>query len=314
PRRAALAAFAALLVVPLAGCGQGGAAATQDAARPAATGAGTSAAPRAGSSAAAEVDRKLAALEKKYDAHLGVYAVDTGSGREVGRHADTRLSYNSTFKALLAGAVLKRNGADGMDRVLRYGKGDLLENSPVSEKHVKDGMSLRALSDAAVRYSDNTAANVLLKDLGGPKALGALLREETGDRVSHVDRIEPDLSTWTPGEQRDTTTPRQQAANLRAFVLGDVLGAKERTLLTGWLRANTTGDRTIRAGVPEGWVVGDKTGTGFHHGARDDIAVIWPPGRAPLVVAIMSYRDAKDAEPDDRLIAEAASVVADGLD
>ncbi|MEU6057892.1 class A beta-lactamase [Streptomyces sp. NPDC047097] len=312
-RRAALTGLAALLLLPLTGCGgQSTAADRSGHPAPAATASATEA-----PSAAADGRGALRALERRYDAHLGVYAVDTGSGRELAWNADSRLSYNSTFKALLAGVVLKRNGADGVDRVLRYGRGDLVANSPITEKHLdatgKGEMSLRALCDATVRYSDNAAANVLLRDLKGPRALGAALREATGDRVTSTDRIEPELSTWVPGERRDTTTPRRLAVNLRAFTLGDVLGASERKLLTGWLLRNTTGDRTIRAGVPADWKVGDKTGTGSHHGARDDIAVIWPPGRAPLVVAIMSYRQDKDAEPDDRLIAEAASVVADEL-
>ncbi|NEA41689.1 class A beta-lactamase [Streptomyces sp. SID11385] len=298
---------AALCLLPLTACGTD--TGQEAAARP---GPGSQS---SGTPAARTVDEaaEFTALERRYAAHLGVHAVDTGSGREVAWHADTRFSYNSTFKALLAGAVLKKHGRDGMGHVLRYGKKDVVANSPVTEKHVGTGMSREALCEAAIRYSDNTAANVLLADLGGPRALGALVRAATGDRVTRVERVEPLLSRWTPGETHDTTTPRQLTANLRAYVLGDVLAAPGRERLAGWLRANTTGNTTIRAGVPKGWTVEDKTGTGSYHGARDDIAVIRPPGRAPLVLTLLSYRDERTAEADDRLLAEAARVVVSAL-
>ena len=167
--------------------------------------------------------------------------------------------------------------------------------SPVTEQRVGTSMTLKALCSAAVRYSDNTAANLLLDELGGPKGLDAIL-EELGDDVTRMERREPELNDWAPGDTRDTSTPRALARDLRAFVLGDVLEAPERAQLTRWLRTNTTGDALIRAGVPDGWKVGDKTGTGATYGARNDIAVVWPPDRAPIVIAIMSNR----AEPDDR--------------
>jgi beta-lactamase class A len=130
--------------------------------------------------------------------------------------------------------------------------------------------------------------------------------------VTSVDRIEPDLSAGVPGDTRDTTTPRAIAGNLQAYVLGDALDAGDRDLLTGWLRGNKTGDTVIRAGVPAGWVVGDKTGTGGY-GTRNDIAVLWPPGREPIVLAVMSTRAEKGADHDDRLIAEAARVAVAAL-
>ncbi|MFD8568838.1 class A beta-lactamase [Streptomyces sp. NPDC059639] len=304
--RAVLAACAVLTVLSTTGCGQGGPA---GAGGPATT---TAAADR---SANASANDAFARLERTYRAHVGLYAIDTGSGREVTWNDKRRFSYNSTVKSFLAGAVLKKNAGDGMDRVLHYDRADLVENSPVSEKHVDTGMSLRALCDAAIRYSDNTAANVLFEDIGGPGRLGAFLEKELDDKVTRTDRVEPYLSRWSPGERRDTSTPRQMAADLRGLVLGDTLPTADRRQLTTWLRTNTTGDRTIRAGVPKGWTVGDKTGTGSYYGARDDIAVIWPPGRKPLVMAILTYRDgAKDATADDKLLADAAEAAVTALD
>lgn len=251
------------------------------------------------------VPSDFSGLEATFDARLGVYAIDTGSGRVVEHRADERFPYCSTFKALASGALLRRT--DDLDRRVTYTSADLLDNSPVSAQHVADGMTLRELMDAAIRYSDNTAANLILTELGGPAGLQQDLRA-LGDRVTSVDRFETALSTGTPGDPRDTSTPRTMAADLRAYVLGDVLSDDDRTLLTDWLRTNKTGDTTIRAGVPAGWTVGDKTGTGGY-GTRNDIAVLWPPHRSPIVLVVMSTRTAKDATRDDRLIAEAAKTV-----
>ncbi|WP_432122518.1 class A beta-lactamase [Streptomyces sp. S1] len=256
--------------------------------------------------------REFRALESAFDARLGVYAIDTGTGREIAYRDRERFPYASTFKALAAGAVLRKEKLSGMERVVRYTKEELVEPSPVTEKHVGTGMTLDALADAAVRYSDNTAGNLLFEELGGPKGLQAVLRS-LGDGVTRMDRIEPELGDWKPGEVRDTSSPRALAGDLRAFVLGDVLRAPERERLTTWLKTNLTGDETIRAGVPDTWVVGDKTGTATTYGGRNDMAVVWPPDGAPIVMAILSTRSGREAEPDNRLIARAASVVAEAL-
>ncbi|MEV6283758.1 class A beta-lactamase [Kribbella sp. NPDC051770] len=249
------------------------------------------------------------ALEQQFGGRLGVYAVDTGNGQEVAYNPDLRFAYASTFKALASGAVLRQRKLAGMNKLVRYSAADLLPNSPITEKHVGTGMTLAALCDAAIRYSDNAAANLLFAELGGPKALDGVLRD-LGDDVTRMERVEPALSEWDPKDTRDTSTARAFAKDLRAFVLGDALDAPERAQLTAWLKANTTGAELIRAGFPKGWVIGDKTGTAGTYGGRNDIAVIWPPGRAPLVIAVFSHRNAPDAEPDNRFVAAAAKVVA----
>ncbi len=302
--RALLGALATLVLVPVAACGQGGS--------PGSSSPTAATTTRPGTAAAKPFAGELEKLEHEYDARLGVYAVDTGTGREVAHNDGERFAYASTFKAIAAGAVLREYSLDGMNEVITYSRDDLVANSPITEQHVETGMTLRELCDAAVRYSDNTAANLLFDALGGPEGLDAAL-EEIGDDVTRMDRREPELSRWSPSERRDTTTPRALAEDLRAYVLGDVLGRRERAQLTAWLRTNTTGDELIRAGVPKGWEVGDKTGTGSFYGARNDIAVVWPPDAAPIVMVIMSNRSRKDADHDDELIADSASVVAGTL-
>lgn len=251
-------------------------------------------------------------MEKEYAARLGVHAVDTGSGRTVAHRDGERFAYASTFKALAAGAVLRQHGLDGLGRTVTYGREDLVEHSPVTEKHVATGMSLGDLCDAAVRYSDNTAGNLLFDAVGGPRGLQAVLAE-LGDDVTRMERRETELNEWVPGAKRDTSTPRALAEDLRAFVLGDALDGPERARLAQWLRTNTTGGELIRAGVPKGWTVGDKTGAGSTYGTRNDIAVVWPPGAAPLVVAVLSNREDADAAYDNALIAKAASVAVRAL-
>ncbi|MGA5560792.1 class A beta-lactamase [Streptomyces platensis] len=296
-RRLVIGALATLSLVPLTACGTPAApSSTTKAAR-------SDAAPKSSTQAFKD-------LERKFDARLGVYAVNTGTGREIAYHQDERFAHASTFKALAAGAVLRKYSLPGMDKVITYSRDDLVPNSPVSEKHVDTGMTLRALCDAAVRYSDNTAANLLLDSIGGPKGLDSVL-EKLGDHTTRMVRHEPELNDWAPDDTRDTTTPRAFAKDLRTFVLGDALPRPERAQLTKWLRTNTTGAKLIKAGMPKTWLVGDKTGAGSTYGTRNDIAVVWPPHAAPIVVAILSNRTQKDADYEDALVAEAAKVVAE---
>lgn len=306
-RRAALTTLTGLAAVPLTGCGGS----AEDPA-PAAPARSTSPAPApVPAPARRRTDRAFAGLEREFDARLGVYAIDTGSGRTVTHRPDDRFAYCSTCKAFLAGAVLDRYSFQQLDRRVRYRREDLVGHSPITERHLATGMTLRELCDATVRYSDNCAANLLFRELGGPRGLQSALAA-IGDRTTRCDRYEVALSEGTPGDPRDTSTARALATDLRAYVLGDVLTAGKRSVLTDWLQRNTTGDALIRAGAPAGWQVGDKTGNGGY-GTRNDIAVVWPPGAAPIAIAVLSRRDTRDAEHDDALIARAAEVTFDAL-
>lgn len=263
--------------------------------------------------AAAPVALDLGVLESRFDARVGVVAVDTGTGRTLTWRGDERFAFASTIKAPLAAVVLDRTSDAELDTRVTYTQADLVPYSPVTEHRVDSGMSLRELGAAAVRYSDNTAANLLLAEVGGPPGLEAALAEY-GDNVTRVDRIEPDLNTAVPGDPRDTSTPAAMAATLRAVAVDDALEPDDRAQLLVWLRGNTTGNDVIRAGTPAGWEVGDKTGSGGF-GTRNDIAVLWPPGgAAPVVLAVMSSREAEDAEPDDELLAEATRQTLAALD
>lgn len=260
---------------------------------------------------AAATDPLFENLENEYDARLGVYAIDTGSGETIAYRPDERFAYTSTFKALASGAVLLQHSVEDIDEMISYSAEDLVTYSPITEKHVSTGMTLRDIMDAAIRYSDNTAGNLLLKQLGGPDGFEAALRQ-IGDTVTQADRYETELNEAVPGDDRDTSTARALATSLNAFALGDVLPEDKQTILTDMLRGNTTGDELIRAAVPEGWVVGDKTGAGSY-GTRNDIAIVWPPEGDPIVLAILSSRDTQDADYDNALIAKAAEAALSAL-
>ncbi|WP_169951561.1 class A beta-lactamase [Microbispora sp. H11081] len=261
-----------------------------------------------------DVAAELRALERSFRGRIGAYAIDTATGRTIGYRAGERFSLASTFKAAAAAAVLARTSDRELTRkVVRWTADELQPHSPETGKHVKDGMTLAELCRAAIIYSDNTAGNMLLKRIGGPKGLTRYFRS-LKDPVSRLDRWETALNEWSPKERRDTTTPAAIARDLRALTVGDALGAKDRSRLVGWLRANTTGDKRIRAGLPKTWIVGDKTGTGGSYGTANDIAVVWPSkGAAPIIMAIYTNRHAAGASADDRVVAQTATVLARGL-
>ena len=250
----------------------------------------------------------FAQLETKFHAQLGLYAIDTGTGRSVAYQADQRFAYCSVIKAFAASVLLQRDTDQQLAQVITYSKSDLVDYSPVTSLHVGTGMTLTAIMAAALDISDNTALNLMLNQLGGPAALQSALRG-LGDSTTNVDRAEPTVNSATPGDPRDTSTARALATDLRAFALGDALSTSRRAQLVSWLQANTTGGPYIRAAVPSGWKVGDKTGNG-DYGTRNDIAVLWPPnGAAPIVLAVLSNRgDNANASSDDALIADAAKI------
>jgi beta-lactamase class A len=279
-------------LLPLAGC--------------AATPATTTAPPTTTTttSAAPIKHEALFELEKKFDARLGVYAAGVGT---IEHRADERFAFCSTFKGLAAAAVLHRNPMTHLDTVVTYTQADLMNSSKITSQHVQTGMKLRDLCDAAVRFSDGTAGNLLLRELGGPAELTRYLRE-LGDTETRMDRVEPDITSATPGDPRDTATPRSLGTDYQRLVLGDALAPEKRDFLKDLLERSVTGAKRIRAGVPQGSRVASKTGTG-DHGTANDIAVVWPPGREPILIAIMSSRSSADAKYDEALIAEAAAYV-----
>ncbi|MGP4094594.1 class A beta-lactamase [Nonomuraea sp. KM90] len=267
--------------------------------------------------AAARVKKELRALEASFKGRIGAYAIDTATGRTVAYRSGERFALLSTFKAMACAAALDRARTSEpglMDKVVKWTAADLKPNSPTTEKHVKDGLTVAQLCQATITLSDNTAGNMVLKQIGGPAGLTRYFRT-LKDPVSRLDRWETELNDWTPKDKRDTTTPAAIARDLRLVTAGNALDAKDRERLNAWLVATETGDARIRAGLPKTWTIGDKTGTNSEIGAANDIAVAWPSGRsgAPIILAVYTNREVAGLPADDTVIARAATILARGL-
>jgi beta-lactamase class A len=253
----------------------------------------------------------LAGIERRLGGRIGVSALDSGSGRRFDYRGGELFPMCSTFKLMLVACVLSRvdAGQEQLERVLSYGEADLLEYAPAAREHLKQGgMSIAALCGAAVSLSDNTAANLLLATIGGPAGLTRYCRG-LGDKVTRLDRTEPELNSAIVGDPRDTTTPAAMLKDLQAVLLGPWLSSASRQQLTGWLVANQTGDRRLRAGLPSGWRAGDKTGTG-RNGAVNDIAILWPPGREPVLVTAYTVESPASSAEHEAALADIGRLVA----
>lgn len=234
--------------------------------------------------------RALKRIKERIGGRLGVDVLDSQSGRRFGIDENSRYAMASTFKLPLAAALMWQvdRGAFTVDRALVVERKDVLPRSPVVEAKLAAGataMTVRELCAAIVTQSDNTAANVLLAAIGGPGALTRFFRDGVGDTVTRLDRLEPALNDNTPGDPRDTTTPRAMVDSMLRIFTQDVLSLPSRAMLIDWLTQSRTGLDRVRAGIPHGWQVGDKTGTG-ENGAVNDLVVAYPPGRRPIFIAV----------------------------
>lgn len=231
----------------------------------------------------------LKAIRKRVGGRLGVHVLDSQSGKRLTLDDDSRYAMASTFKLPLVAALLWQvdHGAFPLTQILPFSKSDLLANSPILQKAVEQGvgeLTVRDLCGAAVAYSDNAAANILLKAMGGPEALTKFMRS-IGDETTRMDRIEPDLNSNLTGDERDTTTPHAMVESLLKIFTQDVLSLASRALLIDWMITSRTGLDRVRKGLPKSWQTGDKTGTG-QNGAFNDLIVTWPPQRRPILIAV----------------------------
>ncbi|PPS70671.1 MULTISPECIES: class A beta-lactamase [Streptomyces] len=255
---------------------------------------------------------RLRELEQEHTARLGVYARNMRTGRTVAYRADERFPMASVFKTLAAAAVLRDLDRDGefLARRIHYTQAyvDASQHSPVTENHVATGMTVGELCDATIRFSDNTAGNLLLKELGGPTAITRFARS-TGDRVTRLDRWEPELNSAEPWRVTDTTSPRAIGLTYARLVLGDVLEPRDKARLTDWLLRNTTSLERFRKGLPADWLLADKTGGG-QYGSNNDVGITWPPDGPPIVMSVLTTRSEEDAPADNPLVARTAALLA----
>lgn len=243
----------------------------------------------AGEAGAASASATLKSLHKKIGGRLGVHILDSQSGRRIKYDDGSRYAMASTFKLPLAASLLWQvdRGAFPLTQTMPIARKDLQENSPILDAAIQKGvteLAVRDLCGAAVAFSDNAATNILLNGMGGPETVTKFLRS-IGDKVTRCDRIEPDLNSNLPGDERDTTTPFAMTETLLRIFTQDVLTLGSRALLIEWMMGSRTGLDRVRKGLPRGWQVGDKTGTG-QNGAYNDLVVTWPPNRRPILAAV----------------------------
>lgn len=253
--------------------------------------------------------QKLADLEKISGGRLGVYAINTANNHRILYRAAARFPMCSTNKMMGVAAILHKsqNDPNFLNQKIYYKKKDLVVYSPVTAEHVEDGMTIAELCAATLTTSDNTAINLLMKQIGGPKGVTAFARS-IGDRRFRLDRWEPELNSALPGDIQDTSTPLAMATSLQRLGLESGLLNTQREQLQSWLKNNKTGDLRIRAGVPRNWIVGDKTGT-CKFGTTNDIGILWPPNGLPIVLAIYFTQNEENAAPREDILASVTRII-----
>jgi len=255
-------------------------------------------------------EQELPAIEARIGVRLGFAALDTGTGHLLSHRGAELFPMCSTFKFLLAAFVLSKvdAGTEQLSRAIPYSENELLGYVAVTRARVKEGaLPIGDLCAAAVELSDNSAANLLLAQVGGPAGLTQFLRS-MGDQVTRLDRAEPDLNTSIPGDPRDTTSPTAMIHSMKVLLTGSVLSGASKAQLIAWLEKCKTGGQRLRAGIPKGWRAGDKTGTG-DNGAVGDLGIFWPPGKAPILMAAYVAGGSATKTEREAAIASAARVV-----
>ncbi len=247
-------------------------------------------------------------LEKENSTTVGVYGINTESGEEINHHSDERFGYASTFKAIASGVLLNNYTEKELNKKIQIQQKDIVAYSPVTEKYVGKQMSLKALIEAAMLKSDNTANNYIIGEIGGISSFKAAL-QQLGDHVSDPQRLEPKLNDYEPTSTADTTTPRAAAHTLNELLTSHQMNTKNLKLLKRVMIENETGDQLIKAGVPKHYLVGDKSGQATTYATRNDIAFIYPKkDDKPIILAVYTKKDDKEGTPDDKVIAKAAQI------
>lgn len=261
------------------------------------------------------IQTKLNQLESSFDGRIGIAAINTSNNMKTLYRADERFPMGCTSKVIGVGAILKKSMTDNslLQQKISYTKNDLTNWSPITEKHLTDGMTVAELCAAAICYSDNTAMNLLVTRLGRLQEMNAFARS-IGDQEFRQDHGWPqEALSGGPNNDTDSTTPSAMEKSFQQLTLGNVLAPQQRELLLSWLKNNTTGNARIRAGVPKGWLVGDKTGTNEYYGTTNDVAIIWPPDSSPIIIAIYFTQNKKDAPHRNDVLASATRLVINEL-
>lgn len=255
---------------------------------------------------------QLAALESSTRGRIGISALNTANNEQFQYHADERFPLGCTSKVIGVAAILKKSMTDKqlLQKKITYKKQDLASSwSPITERHVDDGMTIFDLCAAAITYSDNSAMNFLVTQLGGLQNINTFAHS-LGDNYFRLDHMWPKEAEFGgKNNVYDSSTPATMEKSLQTLTFGNVLASPQREQLLDWMKNNTTGNARIRAGVPQGWIVGDKTETGFYYGTTNDIGIIWPPNCKPIILAVYYTNDKKSAVKREDIVASATKIV-----
>lgn len=253
------------------------------------------------------VNTKLQTIEKQYHLKIGLYALDTNSEQVITHHADDRFPFQSTFKFMGVSALLAQDDQKHLlqKKVFMHPR-NIVFWHPVSGKYLNQYVTLQTLAEAAISYSDNTAINIIIHELGGLKVVNKFAHR-MGNTSFNLAHYEVQLNS-NPQDTTDTSTPKEMALSIQKILLGTTLTAKNKSLLLDWMKNNTTGYHRIRAGVPLGWSVADKTGSGSY-GIANDIGIAWSPACKPIVLSIFTVSEQPNAKPNDAVITKITQIL-----
>jgi beta-lactamase class A len=256
------------------------------------------------------IEHKLHWLEQKYKLKIGVYAFDTNSEKVIAYHAQDRFPFQSTAKFMVVSALLSNKNKVLQQEVVIQPQ-DLVFWHPISGQYVHQAVTLQKLAEGAISYSDNTATNMLIHQLGGLQAINQFAHN-IGNLSFNMDNYEVNLNS-SPDQNSDTATPEDMGLSMQKILLGEIVSPENKNLLLTWMQNNTTGYTRIRAGVPLGWSVADKTGSG-RYGIANDIGIVWSPACGPVVLSIFTISDNPNAKPKDKAVAKITATVLQELE
>ncbi|MDT0755548.1 BlaZ-like penicillin-hydrolyzing class A beta-lactamase [Mammaliicoccus sciuri] len=251
----------------------------------------------------------LKKVEDKYDANIGVYALNTATDEEITFNEDKRFAYASTFKAVSSAMLLEKTPHNELNKKVHVSKEDIVPYSPVLEKFINKDITIKKLIEATMLYSDNTANNMIIEELGGYKEVNKRLKS-LDDKTTKPSRMEPELNNYDPKNNRDTSTPQAFGKTLNKLINDGRLSKENKAFLIDLMINNKSGDTLIKKGAPKNFKVADKSGQAITYASRNDVALVYPKGESkPIVLVIFTNKEGKTDKPNDKVVSETAKVV-----
>ncbi|MEB7396842.1 BlaZ-like penicillin-hydrolyzing class A beta-lactamase [Mammaliicoccus sciuri] len=260
-------------------------------------------------SSAGATTQDLKKVEDKYDANVGVYALNTATDEEITFNEDKRFAYASTFKAVSSAMLLEKTPHNELNKKVHVSKDDIVPYSPVLEKFINKDITIKKLIEATMLYSDNTANNMIIEEVGGYKEVNKKLKS-LEDKTTKPSRMEPELNNYDPKSNRDTSTPQAFGITLNKIINDGRLSKENKTFLIDLMIHNKSGDTLIKKGAPKNFKVADKSGQAITYASRNDVAFVYPKGESkPIVLVIFTNKEGKTDKPNDKVVNETAKVV-----